>query len=88
MDPGLEEGKGRGREKVPGHLRSQRSEDGSSSGLSIKTCKDKKDENVGWSPLGEGDMETPSCEAKMGLDSTCSSKGRRARARRMSSLIQ
>lgn len=40
-----------------------------------------------WSLLGEGDVETPSCEARMGLDSTCTSKGRGERARRMSFLI-
>ena len=40
-----------------------------------------------WSPLREGDMKTPSCEARMGLDSTCTSKGRGERVRRMSFLI-
>ena len=40
-DPGLEEGEGK---RFHGTSRSQRSEDGSSSsGLSIKTCKNKKD---------------------------------------------
>lgn len=88
VDPGLRKGKEGEGKRFQG-TRSQRSEDGSSSGLSIKTCKDKKKKKKKMKmllvPAGEGDMETPSCEARMGLDSTCSSKGRRARARRMSS---